>query len=669
MLALSLCIASCSDYLDSTRYFEDRITFEKVFKDKDYSEGWLADIFFHTTKWNQEIASKGNSLTMFATDDMYYADWGGSIGSHYYKLKNGDYQDGAFNGHTNTAWMDCYKGINKATIFLKYIDLNEEFTPEEILDYKAQARFGRAYLYWTLVRRWGPVPLLGDKEIDQTASKDELSVPRSSYDECIEYICNEMVLAAKDLPLKRDLINVARPTRGAALAMRAKALLYAASPLMNGNKSQYASELVDHEGNRLLAEEYDESKWAKAAAAAKDVMDLGVYGIYAAFSRAHGDLSYPATITPFDDGEFSKKDWPEGYANIDPFESYRSVFNGELTAYANSELIYTHGHNQVGALDDMVTHQLPRFAGGWNCHGTTQKQVDAYYMADGTDVPGREKEVGRGDGSERPKGFVTAEDVKAGRYKPLAEGVSLQYANREPRFYASIAYNGSLWNLQSASKEDRRDQIIWYYRGTQDGRNNTVNWQITGIGIKKYVKPSDSKDEGGSISKKMPTDLRYADILLAYAEALNELDGTYQIPSWDESKTHSISRSVAEMEKGIHPVRIRAGIPDFPDSAYEDKEEFRKLLKRERQIEFVAEASHRFFDLRRWLDAEVEESMPIYGCNTLMTRDQAELFHTPVAVTFLPANFTEKTYFFPMDKTELKRNFRLTQNPGWESYD
>ena len=68
-------------------------------------------------------------------------------------------------------------------------------------------------------------------------------------------------------------------------------------------------------------------------------------------------------------------------------------------------------------------------------------------MNDGTDCPGKDKEINRGDGSERMSGYVTKEDVEAGRYKPLSEGVSLQYANREPRFYASVAYNGDVWNL------------------------------------------------------------------------------------------------------------------------------------------------------------------------------------------------------------------------------
>ncbi|MDU1890814.1 MAG: RagB/SusD family nutrient uptake outer membrane protein [Dysgonomonas sp.] len=667
--ALSICLllSSCSDYLDSEKYFNDKMTLEKVFKSRDYSEQWLADVYFHTTNFNLEIATKQKVFTLFASDDMYYSDAGATIGDHYRALKNGDFQNYLFVEPTTFSWQNCYKGINKATIFINHIDMNENMSPEEILDYKAQARFARAYLYWTLVRRYGPVPLLGDEEPDQTASYDDLSVPRASYDECIEYIASEMVLAAKNLDSKpRDMRNIARPTPGAALAVRAKAYLYAASPLMNGNQDSYASRLLNHEGKRLLSDKYEDVKWAKAAAAAKDVIELKLYELYTAKVKTSNTEGYPATIKPFDDGNFFLKNWPDGYADIDPFESYRAVFNGELSAGTNPELIYTHGQNDAEwAVEHLVRHQMPLYARGNNCHGTTQKQVDAYYMLDGTDVPGKDKEIGRGDGSSRVSGFVTQDDVNNGRYKPLKAGVSLQYAKKEPRFYASISYNGSTWNFLSSTKPERRNKDIWYYRGYQDGRNNTVNWLITGIGIKKYVKPSDSFDEGGTISTKMPTDMRYADILLSYAEALNELESSYEIESWDGNTSYTIRRDVDEIKKGFQPIRIRAGIPDLKSNIYNSKDAFREALKRERQIEFFAEG-HRYYDLRRWKDAEREESIPIYGCNTLMTEAKAELFHTPVAVTFLPTVFTERTYFWPIATAELKRNKRLTQNPGWE---
>ena len=79
-------------------------------------------------------------------------------------------------------------------------------------------------------------------------------------------------------------------------------------------------------------------------------------------------------------------------------------------------------------------------------------------MADGTDCPGKDKEIGRGDGSARLSGYVTSEDVDAGRYKPLRAGVSLQYANREPRFYASLVLSWDFRRIQW------RQSYIYRYR-------------------------------------------------------------------------------------------------------------------------------------------------------------------------------------------------------------
>ena len=145
-------------------------------------------------------------------------------------------------------------------------------------------------------------------------------------------------------------------------------------------------------------------------------------------------------------------------------------------------------------------------------------------------------------------------------------------------------------------------------------------------------------------------------------------EGTYDIPSWDGAKTHSIHRSVAEMRKGIKPVRMRAGVPDFDNNIYADKDVFRIYLKRERQIELMGEGK-RYYDIRRWKDARVEEAMPVYGCNTLMTESDREMFHTPIAVWNLSATFSDKMWFWPISHGELKRNKRLTQNPGWTYND
>ena len=440
--------SSCSDYLNVDRYFNDRMTEEKLFEDKTYSEQWLAGVYTHLLGCNDDVCSKGNTPHNFS-DDMYFGDRSGL----YRNLKYGMYDEGAF----QRSWKECYIGIRDASTLIRNIHMNKDFSSKEIADYRGQARFLRAYYYWLLLRKYGPIPLIpNDGEMDYTAEYGDLAIPRNSYDECANYIAEEMAIAAGELETTRTNSDINRATRGAALALRAKVLLYAASPLANGNTEM--ADLTDDKGNALISQEYDESKWARAAAAAKDVMDLDIYHLYAAPRRYNNDggQAYPETVMPpvtDENREYSENEWPNGWKNIDPFESYRSIFNGDLQPKANPELIFTRGVNtrKEGEISDMglediqvmVQHQMPFQMGGYNCHGITLKQCDAYYMSDGSDVPGKDDCLGRGDGSSRITGFVTEENKD--QYKPLPVGVSLQYANREPRFYASVAYNGSVW--------------------------------------------------------------------------------------------------------------------------------------------------------------------------------------------------------------------------------
>jgi hypothetical protein len=507
-----------------------------------------------------------------------------------------------------------------------------------------------------------------DEGIDYTLSYDELSIPRSSYEEVADHISREMVQAAKELQYleRQDAETIARPTRGAELATRAYALIYAASPLANGNDDAFARALVDDQGRRLLSEKYSEEKWARAAAACRDVIELGVYDLYHAnFSSTDAGPHDRPTITP-PVSEFSEKNWPEGWKNIDPFKSYRNLFNGAVALNANPEIIFSRGYN-TGEIRSMVEHQMPRTWGGWNTHGLTQKMVDAYYMANGDDVEHKDD-----FNSERDKRFTTEEDVNEGRYRPLRAGVSLQYANREPRFYASVAYNGVVWHYTSRANPNDHHRQTFYYRTAakpEQGGNGYENGPFylrTGIGVMKFVHPEDVFKDGRIVAKPEPA-IRYADILLLYAEALNELIASYSIESWDGG-TYSISRNPDEIKRGVHPVRIRAGLPDYEPAVYGDRDELRKTLKRERMIELLGEGK-RYYDLRRWKDAETEESQPIYGCNVVMNANNREDFHQPVATFNLLSTFSPKMYFWPISHDELKHNKRLTQTPGWTSFD
>ncbi|MDR3366804.1 MAG: RagB/SusD family nutrient uptake outer membrane protein [Prevotellaceae bacterium] len=690
ILSVVLLSGGCKDYLDIDHLLENTMDIETVFESKDYSDQWLAGVFERLEGENMDVGSKETALFNIITDDMYFNDRRkiNDNGRTYDKFKNGDYKESDEQG----SWERCYRGIRDASTYILNIDkCSKELTQEEITDRKGQARFVRAYLYWLLLRKYGPIPILPLEGLDFTKDYEELAIPRSPYGDCAEFIAGELALAAQELPLSlRDNTNIARPTRGAALAARAKVYLYSASPLFNGNTDGWAAQLVDHEGNRLVSETRDETKWAKAAAAAKEVMDLGVYELHTVpFRDQPIDASkigfqawltydyhyYPATIPPPAHDEFSELYWPDGWKNIDPFESYRQVFNGDMRAWGSTELIFTRGVNQRNNDDvkALAAHQMPRTMNGWNTHGLSLKMYDAYYMNDGTEFPP--------DGA-RPKGYTPstysndpAADNYYGKFLPLPPGVSLQHFNREPRFYASVAYNGSIWEAEGypdRTQKTRLYQQAFYYRDSENGKkpSEPMYYLPTGIGIKKYYHPRDYRETttsyGGILFKPEPA-IRYAEVLLIYAEALNELSGAYAIPSYDGARSIPVSRSIAQMRSGIKPVRIRAGLPDFEPEVYDNADKFRAKLKRERQIELMGEG-HRYFDLRRWKDAPVEENSVVRGFNMNMTSSQRERFDTPVDVLNLPSVFVDKMYLWPISHTELRRNRNLTQNPGWSYF-
>lgn len=678
-LGSGILFSSCSDYLDSDKYFEDRITINKVFTSKQRSQQWLAYAFSFLKNENADVVGKEKDTNSFTfADDMYYGDRDVNYDSkEWNELSYNTFMQGQYNeDNFNQAWTMCYKGIYQASVFINNIDMNTEMTDKERLDYKGQARFVRAYYYWLLLRRYGPVPIVPNEGIDYTQSYEQIAIPRNSYEEVVDYISNEMIQAAKEIQYtKRDGENCARPTKGACLATRALALIYSASPLANGNNDTYAKSLVDDKGKELLNSIYKEEKWAKAAAACKDVMELGVYDLYHASFNTTEAVGDPKTIVPADSTcIFAQNTWPKGWKDIDPFKSYRVLFSGDIAPEDNTELIFSRIDQNATEINhsmkSFARHSMPRDFGGWNTHGLTQKMVDAYYMNDGSDCPGKDRELNGGNGTERLTGFTTLQDYQHGKYKPLAANVSLQYANREPRFYASVGYNGSVWEYLSDPEPTHHNRQTFYYRGSGNGYNNSQFYLRTGISVKKYVNQTDvpDREDYRNIKDKAEPAIRYADILLLYAEALNELEGTYSIASWDKNTTYTVQRNIEEIQKGIHPIRIRGGVPDYDAQIYSNKNLLRDKIKRERMIEFMGEGK-RYFDLRRWKDAPKELNQQIYGCNIMMDANHKSEFHQIIPINNLRMTFSDRMYFWPIRHSELKHNSRLTQNPGWTYND
>ena len=387
-----------------------------------------------------------------------------------------------------------YEGIRKASTFLDNVDRCPELTMDEIADMKGQARFLRAYCYWALIRVFGPVPLIPLEGLDADLSYEELSLPRTHFDEIVSFIDTELAETARLLPMRRTVNNLGRPTRGAALGLRARVLLYAASPLYNGNLDFF--NVVDNKGNQLISQTYDESKWAKAAAAAKDVIELaktsGLYELYTIAPKIGTLDMYRPPVHP----EYSTKDYPDGWANIDPLLSYKSNFDGSVQGSKNPELIFTRTSDGTGTINDWMYQALPRTISGNNRLCVTQKQVNAYAMNDGRTIS-----EAANTGDYVTTGFTTEAYSENNPFLPAK--VSLMYNKREPRFYASIAYNGSVWEAASASEPRYRNQQIFYYRGTEDGKQGfKEECPLTGMTLKKFYNSEDSRTDGGYVIEK-----------------------------------------------------------------------------------------------------------------------------------------------------------------------
>lgn len=646
IITLIFSATSCGDFLDVDEYFYDQMSLDSAFSKREYVEGWFSNAFEHIASDIGEW--RGNFK--YASDDMFTYDQGSSK-----DYQNGNYSAENQLGEDNLGRL--YEAVRKASTFLNNVHKCKELSYTEIADYQGQAMFLRAYAYWALLRKYGPVPIIPEEGLDVSLSYEELSLPRSHFDDVVDFIEKDLVQASRILPGVRPVNNLGRPTRGAALALRARVLLYAASPLFNGNEDFY--NLKDKEGNVLVSLEYDESKWAKAAAAAKEVINLGRYELY----TIAPDVNTPEYERPPYHEVYSEEKYPNGWADVDPLKSYKSNFDGTIQGSKNPELIFTRTKNNGHIVRDC----MPKGIEGYNKVAVTQKQVDAYYMNDGRTIQEAETE-----GDYKRLGFTTASNPdQEGGYPFVPVDVSLMYVNREPRFYASIAFNGSIWEAESATDPQFRNYQAFYYRNLVDGKEGfKENCPLTGIGLKKYYHPEDSYNPGGYIQNKTEPTIRYAEILLIYAEALNELTPGKQY-TFDTFNSNEITveYNQSELRAAIKPIRMRAGIPDLDDNTYNNQNNFRIALKKERQIELFAENAFRYTDLRRWKDAMKEESEQIMGCNINIGEQESvkQRFYTPTVVTSVPKSFLQRMYLWPFPKHELKRNINLSQNPGWGS--
>lgn len=495
-----------------------------------------------------------------------------------YKLFMGRYS--AVSRLTDMEWGGYYQGIRKANILinnidvvpfnLTYINALGETKP---LNYtmKAEARFLRAHFYFELVKRYGGVPLIGDNVY---VLGDDVQLPRNTFAQCIDYIVRELDEIKDDLrslPMADATEFAHAPTKEACLAMKARVLLYAASPLFNEKPLEAGNELIGYPS-------YDSGRWNLAAQAAKDLIDQ--YG-------------------------------PKGKGTLNLAQDYRNIFV-DFYGGNNPELIF---FRPVGKNKSIETANGPLgFSGNSLGNGNTnptQNLVESFLMKDGT--------------------------------KYVSTSVDDPFKNSDPRLDFTILHHGSRWLNTTLDTQ---------VGGTHNpsGAQYSRTCYYMAKFMKDYQTSSNYED-----NIHLWVMYRYGEVLLNYAEALNEValaGGTI------DNK---------EVLNSLIQLRKRAGIEPGNENYYGlpapqnyDAAEMREIIRNERRIEMAFE-EQRYWDIRRWRIAEDIFKEPLKGLNIQVVGNKT-IYNE---VNVLSAEFDTKRYFYPIPYSEVIKNGNMIQNPNW----
>lgn len=648
-IALYCSMSSCN-YLNVDDYFMDTLGYDSIFQNKlnlqQYLWGTAAFFYDEGAIWGGTytpgVVGSDEAFTMWDQDEFPGTQFVlGNINPDNLMSMN--------------VWPQMYKIIRKTNLIFQRIDECKDLTTLEEREILGYAHFMRAYAYYHILMNFGPVVLIGDETLETNEKPEYYNRERATYDESVDYICDELELAAKYIPLTVSMGQFGRPTRGAAYGLIARLRLQQASPLFNGGaaaKTHFASWKRTVDGVDYVSQQYDEKKWAVAAAAAKRVIDMGVYELYTV-KRDSTTMPLPKNVP--------SGDFPNGAGNIDPFKSYSDMFTGEALSQKNTEFVWGRISSNV---KNYTRHAFPiDNLGGWNGMAIPQKIVDAYYMVDGRDINNSSEEYPYSE-----IGFSSEKQSFSG-YQ-LNNGVYNMYMNREMRFYASIGFSECFWPCLSTSESGRRNQTITYFKGGNSGKDRTNsdirNYPITGYVIKKFIHKDDAwaGNDAETLEKPFPI-IRYAEILLSYVEALNNLTGGHTITD-AEGNSQTFTRDVNEMAKYFNMIRYRAGLPGLTSAELSSPDQMFDLIVRERMIEFLHE-NRRFYDVRRWGIYEEVDKEPIVGMDTESRKDgyyERTVVNHPIARN---RKVERKMIWLPISRQEIRKVPKMDQNPGWDN--
>lgn len=490
-------------------------------------------------------------------------------------------------------WQKLYSNVRRCNLFLENIQtatFNKDAMEGEVL-------FLRAWIYYNLTRLYGGVPIIS-KVYELTG---DFTAPRDTYADCVNFMVKDLDDAASKLPLVQSGNKNGRATKGAALALKSRILLYAASDLHNTTVFPGYSnpELLGYtDANR-------QARWKAAKDAAKAVIDLNQYSLY---------KPNPAP------GDSIAKNYEEMFILKQTVED---IF---IRFYDVAVPIIGENVNSLSLMNG------PNGYGGQSNNAVTGNMVDAFERRDGTK-------------------FDWNNPAHA----------ALPYAYREPRFYAYVLYEGAKWMTRPAYSIGK-DPYGIIHVGYFERWNSTTNQMYLEPGIDSRSSPYEPNNSGQTLylARKFldPTVypsagtrqgvswrfIRYAEVLLNYAEACIEL-GEYP-----EARTY------------INMIRKRAGLPDLTESG----DALRARYRNERRVELMYE-DHRYNDVRRWVIGP-EGYNKIYKANVLykLLPDKTTSTVPTIKHEVLETRaWIDKAYYLPILRSEMNKNDKLVQNPGY----
>ena len=669
-MALAILAISCDSFFDIN--LKDQATLEDTMSRSSSVKRYLAHLYYYIPR-DEEIRNHEGG-TVLRSDELlpgkttYNVTW--------LNVRRGQHSASvAIDDNSANFWSRYYVAINECTTFLDHVDLDKEDSPALVKHMKAEARFLRAYYYYVLLRFYGPVIIWGDQAASQDVIAEELD--RDPLEKNISFIVDELDKAAQDLSMEVDEgglmtleSNKGRVTKGAALALKARVLLMAASPLFNGqNGTGLYNSLVNKRGEKLFPD-YQPEKWEDAAKAAKDVIDLNYYSLTKVNEPGNTDLQNAAA-------------------------SYQTVWF--LNWGKNKEIIWgwwyrTWGDDSQGNGAE-ISFAVP--AGkkialeGYSHHTPSLKLADAFPMWETGRYPvlGYYKSAGELDLS-RPiideqsgyeatgwtENYQQTIDVDPAWAKPFKAHNST--VGRDARYYASLVPNGFWW----PSATTNSGGPVRY--STYDSTEACEPWSATaacnqvGYVWRRMYKANnplhDLAADYASIRYIYPA-FRLAEVYLTYAEACNEKP----------------LRDVEEAIKYLDLVRDRSGLPgirqSYPDIDFDGadavstvsgvsrtgKEWLRWIILQEKMCEFNFEGQ-RHYDMIRWMKAEEEyntENWTLHVRSKTYDGDEAnpEGCYERVSTDYIGgrAVFSKRDYLLPFGSKQISEMTNYTQNPGW----